>query len=310
MTKAHKKKYKTTNWAEYNKALINRGSLTVWFDKDMNWQASREGKRGRPNSFSNIAIQFCLMMKSLYQLPLRQTTGFVQSLIHLSALTWNTPNFSTLCRRQKYIDIPLHFTKTKTPIHLLVDSTGIKILGEGEWKRKKHGKSYRRQWRKLHIGIDANTKQICAVNITQNNIGDSQILPALLHQLPEDISLSAVYADGAYDTKGCRSAIADINAIPIIPPRKNAQLWKETTIYAYERNRQLEAIKYLGRTLWKKWSGYHSRSLVETKMYCIKRLGEKLMAKDFDRQKNELMARIAVLNKFTELGTPDTRVVS
>ena len=113
-----------------------------------------------------------------------------------------------------------------------------------------------------------------------------------------------------YDTKGCRSAIASRQAVAVIPPRKNAQHWKENSVYAYERNMLLKTIAYTGRTIWKKWSGYHLRSLVETKMFCIKRLGEKLMAKDFERQTNELLARISVLNKFTELGTPDTQIAS
>ena len=177
-------------------------------------------------------------------------------------------------------------------------------------ENKKHGKAYRRQWRKLHIGIEAESGRICAVKVTPNNKSDSQILPELLSQLADNVDLSAVYADGAYDTKGCRSAIASRQAVAVIPPRKNAQPWKENSIYAFERNMLLKTIAYTGRTIWKKWSGYHLRSLVETKMFCIKRLGEKLMAKDFNRQTNELLARISVLNKFTELGTPDTQIAS
>lgn len=310
MTNNYKRKYKTTNWPEYNKALTNRGNLTIWFDTKMQWQSPLNGKRGKPQVFSDAAIQFCLMMKSLFQLPLRQTTGLVQSIIRLSNLAWDTPNFWTICRRQKQIKILLQPIKATQAIHLLVDSTGIKMLGEGEWKTKKHGKAYHRQWRKLHIGVDADSGKICAVKVTPNNKSDSQILPELLAQLPDDTHLSAVYADGAYDTKGCRSAIANRHAVAVIPPRKNAQLWKEHTVYAYERNMLLKTIAHIGRAIWKKWSGYHLRSLVETKMFCIKRLGEKLMAKDFDRQTNELLSRISVLNKFTELGAPDTRVVS
>ena len=310
MTKDYKQKYKTTNWPEYNKALTNRGNLTIWFDSKMQWQAPFKGKRGKPQIFSDAAIQFCLMMKSHFQLPLKQTTGLIQSIIQLSHLAWDTPDFSTICRRQKQIKISLTPIKTNKPIHLLVDSTGIKMLGEGEWKTKKHGKAYRRQWRKLHIGIEAESGQICAVKVTPNNKSDSQILPELLSQLADNVDLSAVYADGAYDTKGCRSAIASRQAVAVIPPRKNAQHWKENSVYAYERNMLLKTIAYTGRTIWKKWSGYHLRSLVETKMFCIKRLGEKLMAKDFNRQTNELLARISVLNKFTELGTPDTQIAS
>ncbi len=183
-----------------------------------------------------------------------------------------------------------------------------KFLGEGEWKRKKHGAEYRRQWRKLHIGIDAKTLQIRAIQLTTNNVSDSQVLGDLLNQIPQDEQIDSVYTDGAYDTKQCRQVIADRQAHAVIPPRKNAKPWKDTKSSSLERNELLRTVKHLGRTLWKKWSGYHRRSLVETKMHCIKLLGDKLMARSFPSQVNEIHARVAVLNRFTELGRPLTQV--
>lgn len=308
MTKPHKQKYKTTNWSEYNQALVNRGNLFIWFDSKMQWQADKTGKRGRPQYYSDAAIQFCFMIKVLFQLPLRQVSGFIKSLLIMAKLDWETPNFSTLSRRESTIEPILNNRPKSGAIHLLVDSTGMKMMGEGEWKCKKHGRSKHRQWRKLHIGIDAQTGQICAVTLTENNKSDSQILPELLKQLPNDIALEAVYGDGAYDTKACRSAIASKDADAIIPPRKNAQDWKPLTTHAIDRNNLLSLVKKVGRTIWKKWSGYHLRSLVETKMFCIKRLGEKLMAKNFKSQQNEMLIRVAVLNRFIELGMPVTQV--
>ena len=195
-------------------------------------------------------------------------------------------------------------------LHLLIDSTGLKFLGEGEWKRKKHQPEYRRQWRKLHIGIDARTLQIRAVQLTTNNVSDSQVLGDLLDQIPLDEQIDSVYTDGAYDTKQCRQVIADRQAYAVIPPRKNAKPWKDNKVHSRERNELLRTVKRFGRILWKKWSGYHRRSLVETKMHCIKLLGDKLSARNFQSQVNEIHARVAVLNKFTELGRPHTRVVS
>jgi len=189
-------------------------------------------------------------------------------------------------------------------ILLIVDSTGLKFLGEGEWKRKKHQPEYRRQWRKLHIGIDAETLQIRSVQLTTNNVSDSQVLGDLLNQIPLDEQIDSVYTDGAYDTKQCRQVIADRQAHAVIPP------WKDTKVHSRERNELLRTVKHLGRIIWKKWSGYHRRSLVETKMHCIKLLGDKLSARNFQSQVNEIHARVAVLNKFTELGRPHTRVVS
>ena len=195
-------------------------------------------------------------------------------------------------------------------ILLIVDSTGLKFLGEGEWKRKKHQPEYRRQWRKLHIGIDAETLQIRSVQLTTNNVSDSQVLGDLLNQIPLDEQIDSVYTDGAYDTKQCRQVIADRQAHAVIPPRKNARPWKDTKVHSRERNELLRTVKHLGRIIWKKWSGYHRRSLVETKMHCIKLLGDKLSARNFDSQVNDIHACVAVLNKFTELGRSHTQVVT
>ncbi|MFW1939291.1 IS5 family transposase [Acinetobacter junii] len=309
MKKPAPKIYRTTNWSSYNQALIKRGNISIWFDPKTQWYAQPQGKHGRNQTYSDTAIQCCLMIKSLFRLYLRMVTGFAKSLIKLCGLNWTAPDYSTLCRRQKHIDITISYQKSRDGLHLLVDSTGLKFLGEGEWKRKKHQPEYRRQWRKLHIGIDAKTLQIRAVQLTTNNVSDSQVLGDLLNQIPSDVEIDSVYTDGAYDTKLCRQVISDRHAHAVIPPRKNARPWKDKKLGSLERNELLKTIKRLGRTLWKKWSGYHRRSLVETKMHCIKLLGDKLSARNFQSQVNEIHARVAVLNKFTELGRPNTQVV-
>ncbi|WP_419820368.1 IS5 family transposase [Acinetobacter sp.] len=310
MKKPAPKIYHTTNWPSYNQALIKRGNISIWFDPKTQWYAQSQAKHGRNQTYSDKAIQCCLMIKSLFRLSLRMVTGFVRSLIQLCGLSWTAPDYTTLCRRQKHVDIQINYQKSNDGLHLLVDSTGLKFLGEGEWKRKKHQPEYRRQWRKLHIGIDAKTLQIRAVQLTTNNVSDSQVLGDLLNQIPSDERIDSVYTDGAYDTKLCRQVISDRHAHAVIPPRKNAKPWKDKKTGSLERNELLKTIKRLGRALWKKWSGYHRRSLVETKMHCIKLLGDKLSARNFDSQVNEIHARIAVLNKFTELGRPHTQIVT
>ena len=142
-----------------------------------------------------------------------------------------------------------------------------------------------------------------------NNVSDSQVFGNLLDQIPPDEQIDSVYTDGAYDTKYCRQVISDRQADAVIPPRKNAKLWKDKTLRSLQRNELLKKVKRLGRAIWKKWSGYHRRSLIETKMHCIKLLGDKLSARNFQSQVNEIHARVAVLNKFTELGRPHTQVV-
>ena len=299
-------KYQTTNWKAYNAALKARGSLLIWLDPAMNWHGQANGKRGRSPSFSDEAIQFCLSIKCLFSLPLRQAMGMTQSLLGLACLDWAVPDYSTVSRRQKTLRVAIEVVPTTTGLHLLVDSTGIKMLGEGEWKTKKHGADYRRQWRKVHLGIDAVTLEIRAMEVTDNSIGDAPMLPNLLGQIPPEEAIASVSGDGAYDTKGCHEAIALRQADAIIPTRKNAKPWKTNRTGAAARNEILRATRRLGRTIWKKWSGYHRRSLVETKMRCFKLLGERIMARDFDRQVAELQVRAAVLNRFTRLGTPTT----
>ena len=299
-------KYKTTNWADYNASLKARGSLTAWLDKDMQWYATVSGKRGRQRTFSDAAIQFCLSIKCLFGLALRQSLGLVESLLRLAGLDWRVPDFSTVCRRQKDLSVKLPYRPSTTALDLLVDSTGIKFLGEGEWKCKKHGAEYRRQWRKVHLAIDARTLDIRAIEVTDNGTGDAPMLPELLSQIPPDEPIASVGGDGAYDTKACHAAIALRNAQAIIPPRKNARAWKGTQAGASSRNEALRACQRLGRRIWKKWSGYHRRSLVETKMNCFKRLGERVMARTFERQVTELHIRVALLNRFSQLGRPVT----
>ena len=308
MSTPSKPRYRTSNWKQYNAALKARGSLSIWLDKRMTWFAAPSGKRGRSLKFSDAAIQFCLTLKNLFGLALRQTTGLVESVLQLCGLKWPAPDFSTLCRRQRDLEVQIPYSRSKAGLHLLVDSTGIKFLGEGEWKCKKHGAEYRRQWRKLHIGIDADTLQIRAICVTSNNVSDASVLSDLLVQLPSGEALKSLTGDGAYDTQTAYEAVIRHGAIPIIPPRKNARI-RKGAVFEY-RNAAIAACRRLGRSIWKRWVGYHRRSLVETKMNCIKRLGERVMSRTFERQVNELHIRAAILNRFTELGRPQTAAVA
>jgi hypothetical protein len=301
--------YKTKNWSDYNRALKQRGSLSIWFDAEMAWEAKPSGRRGRQQAYSDAAIQACLTIKVLFGLPLRQTTGFVESLLELVGLDWAVPDFSTLCRRQRTLSVAIPYRGSAGRLHLLVDSTGIKAEGEGEWNARKHGGPKRRLWRKIHIGIDEETLEIRAIEVTSSSIGDAPMLPDLLEQIPSDEEIGTVTADGAYDTRKCHDTIAARNAGPVIPPRKNAKLWKPDTPGARARNEAVRSSKYLGRALWRQLTGYHRRSRVETKMHCVKLLGQSLSARDFERQVAEIQIRVAILNGFTALGVPETVTV-
>jgi len=208
MSAPAKTNYRTTNWKEYNAALKAPGLLLIWLDKDMCWHGSASGKRGRSQKYSEAAIQFCLTIKGLFNLRLRQAMGMSQSLLELAGVGWQVPDFSTVSRRQKHLVLTIGVQPTMTGLHLLVDSTGIKMLDEGEWKTKKHGADYRRQWRKVHLGIDATTLEIRAIEVTDNATGDAPMLPCLLGQIADDEAIASVSGDGAYDTKDCHEAIA------------------------------------------------------------------------------------------------------
>ena len=198
MSKPASTRYRTLNWSVYNAALRERGSLTVWFDPGMAWHAAPSGKRGRQPDYSDAAIQTCLTMKVLFGMALRQTTGFVESLLRLIGLDWAVPDFSTLSRRQKTLKVNIPYRGSAGPLHLLVDSTGIKVEGEGEWNARKHGGTKRRVWRKIHIGIDEKSLEIRAAEFTTSDVGDAPMLPELLDQIPPDQEIASVTAgDGA-----------------------------------------------------------------------------------------------------------------
>ena len=182
-------------------------------------------------------------MKVLFNMALRQTTGFVESLLRLIGLDWTVPNFSTFSRRQKTLKVNIPYRGSQGPLHLLIDSTGIKVAGEGEWNARKHGGAKRRVWRKIHIGIDEKTLEIRAAEVTSSDVGDAPMLPELLDQIPPDQQIASVTADGAFDPRKCHDAIADRGAAAIIPPRKNAKPWTAGSAGATARIKALRATR-------------------------------------------------------------------
>ena len=254
--------YKTRNWPAHNEALKRRGSLTIWFDPAMTWDATPTGKRGWQPIYGDAAIETCLTMEVLFGMALRQTTGFVEGLLSLVGLDWVVPDFSTLSRRQKTLKVNIPYRGSDGPLHLLVDSTGIKVEGEGEWNARKHGGSNRRVWREIHIGIDEKSLEIRAAEFTTSDVGDAPVLPELLDQIPPEQEIATVTADCAFDTRKCHTAIAARGAAAIIPPRKNAKPWKPDTAGAVARNEILRTSKRIGRTIWRRWSGYHRKRRV------------------------------------------------
>ena len=238
----------------------------------------------------------------LFGLALRQTIGMVASLLRMAGVDWPVPDYSTLCRRQSSVTIQVPYRRADGHLNLLVDSTGVKVRGDGEWQVRKHGSGRRRQWRKVHLAMDTATGDIRAVEFTSSREGDSPVLPDLLAQIPAEQPIGTITADGAYDTRTCHSAIADRGAAAVIPIRKNGRPWKEDCPAARARNEILRASRYFGRALWKRLTGYHARSRVEAQMRRLKAFGERIASKDPDRQAAEIHTRIALMNHFSALG--------
>jgi IS5 family transposase len=308
--KQTKTNYRVRNWKEYNAALTQRGSLTVWVSEDVikAWRATaRTGKKGHPQAYSNLAILTMLTLQEIYHLPLRGTCGFTGSIFELLKLTLPVPSYSQLSRRRQTLEVALPRTKSKEPLHLVIDSTGVKVFGEGEWKVRQHGYSYRRTWRKLHLAIDQATHMIHAVIVTTNNYSDGQILPELLEQVDDEIA--QVSADGAYDKRNCYDALNERGAKATIPPQRNAKIWQHGNSKAERlvRDENLRRVRQVGRATWKKESGYHRRSLAETAMFREKRIfGDSVSAHSFNGQATQLLVRCAILNRMTQLGMPDS----
>src|SRR5215203_2266752 len=219
-------------------------------------------------------------------------------------------DYTTLSRRSRTLDVEVPTYGVGQGLHVLVDSSGVKVYGEGEWKVRQHGVGKRRTWRKLHLGIDGETQQVVAALVTTPDWSDDQILPELLEQIPETIS--EVKTDGAYDTHACYDAITARGATAIIPPRRTAVIWQHGGSKAppLDRDQDLRAIRARGRRAWKQESGYHDRSLVETSFSRIKRMfGDEVRGRSLDAQHCELMLRCAVMNRWTSLGMPDSYAV-
>ncbi|KVC90614.1 transposase [Burkholderia ubonensis] len=223
-TQAPKAKYRVRNWATYNAGLINRGNTTMWIDDDVLAKVpDTEPTRGRPRLYSAALVQALLGLKTVFHLPLRALQGFAQSLHDLAFADLPVPSYTTVCRRAQTLRVKLPVIHSGEPLHLVVDSTGVKVYGEGEWKVLQRGYSKRRTWCKVHLALDANTGRPCAALMTHQDVADGEVLPELLDQIPTGEPIDII-GDGAYDTQDCYAAISARGAMPSVP-----SLWARRT---------------------------------------------------------------------------------
>ncbi len=302
--------YRIRNWTAYEKTLVQRGSLTFWLSDDFaqTWCYAGVKQRGAQFAYSDHAIVMMLTVKEVFHLTNRQVEGFMRSVFELLHLDLPVPDHSTLSKRGKTLHVKLP-KKARGPLNIVMDSTGLKIYGEGEWKVRTHGTSKRRTWRKLHLGVDPASGEIQAAALTENSISDDAMAAALLAQVAQPIVLFG--ADGSYDK---RKVYDYLNAhFPdakvLIPPRKNARIWQHGNTHAERltRDENLRYIRQHGRKAWKEQSGYQVRSLAETAMFRMKTLfGDGLSARLLETQTTQVLIRCAALNKMTHLGMPQS----
>lgn len=307
MTTKKKQQYRIRNWPDYNKALVARGSLTIWLDTRATetWlDRSCPARRGRRRTYTDAAILCALLLREAYHLPLRSTQGLVHSVLRLMRVELPSPHYSTLARRARALELSL--TAPKQIRHLVIDSTGLKIYGEGEWKVRLHGADTRRTWRKLHIAMEASTHHLTASSITEKDVLDRNALAGLLTQTTGEIE--RVCADGAYDFEQCYRAIKQRKAIALIPPRSDAVIRGKSPFE--QRDENLREIRKGGRKQWKRESTYHRRSLVECAFFRLKTLfSDRLRARRTDTQTTEARLRCVALNRMTSLGMPESYAV-
>jgi len=310
-----KKLYRVRNWAAYDAALVNRGALTIWMSQEAieEWKGERKAHdRGHPKVYSDLAIETALTLKEVFHLTNRGTEGFLRSIFAMMKIELPVPDHTTLSRRGKVLRIRLPKGKPSA-LHLVVDSTGLKVYGEGEWKMRTHGKSKRRTWRKLHLSVNRQSGEIEAALLSEAGLSDADAAVSMIEEIDQPIEDYS--ADGAYDKRKVYESIKEhsANCQINIPPRKDAHIWQHGNCKAppHPRDENLRYIRKHGRHAWKRDSNYHQRSLSETAMFRIKTIfGDRLSTRLLATQSTQAAIRCRALNIMTHQGMPDSyRVV-
>ena len=301
-----RQKHKVTNWREYDASLRQRGSLTVWFTAEAveAWAAEPRTTRGGQPWYSALAILTALTLRAVFRLAYRQTEGLIGSVIGLLGLTLRVPDHSTLSRRAATLEVPRPRSGAE-PMHLLVDSTGLKLCGAGEWLVEKHGTRTRRSWRKLHLGVDADTGQIVASALTSKDVDDGAQADPLLDQVTGPVA--SVTGDGAYDQEGVYASVAARHpkAAVIVPPRSSAVLSADAETAPTHRDRHLQGIAEHGRLGWQQRSGYNKRARAEAAIGRWKQvIGDGLRSHTHERRATEMNVAVHALNRMLEFGRP------
>src|ERR671912_455327 len=304
-------RYRVTNWPDYDRALQQRGSLTVWVTPEAlaAWHPPRTGRRGRSPRYAGIAIETGHLLRLAFGRPWRQTEGLLRSLTALLGVDVGVPDHTTFARRSPGLALATALARAQArgPVHVVIDATGLKVYGAGEWLVETHGERGKRTWRKLHLAVEPSTGEILSSALTSNEEGDASQVGPLLEQIPGP--LASVIADGAYDGEPVYRAVAERQPDPpvavVIPPRSTAVPSAAAGSTPSQRDQHIQMIRDKGRLGWQKTVGYGRRSLGETAVFRYKTIiGRGLRARTLPSQKTEARVACSVLNRITRLGMP------
>ncbi len=301
----YKTKYRVGNWSAYEQALVQRGDVTLWLSPDATdaWRPSPSGRPGAPKKFSDCAIETALTLRLVFRLPLRQAEGFLRSVLWLMGVDLEAPDHTTLSQRSQRLAVEFHRIPSRGPIHLIVDSTGLSIVGEGEWAAVKHGGRGQRGWKKLHLAVDR-AGVIVAGALTEPTVDDATTGIDLIEVVDDEIA--RVTADAAYDTVAFYEAAGARGATVVVPPAKTANVSRRRP-RSRARDRTIKNVKTLGRRRWKREAGYHRQARVENAFFRYTSIiGDRLRARSRGGRVAETVIACNVLNQMTELGRPES----
>ena len=304
-----KARYRVRNWRAYEAGLQRCGDLTLWVDEAAlaGWHAPRRSTPGGQPRYADLAIETVLSLRLVFHVALRQAAGLAASLLRLLGLDLPVPDHTTLSRRGRaFAGRHPRVRAGSGPLHLVLDSTGLELFGQGEWDAAKHGRK-RRQWRKLHLAVDAITGEIVAHVLTGGTTDDARHVPDLLRTV--EGTMASLTADGAYDGEPtCAAARARQPDPPpdvVIPPRTSAVPSTVDPAQHTARDRNVQIMTEKGRMEWQRLTGYGRRALAETAMSRWKHLiGPKLRARTLSGQQGEAAIAVSVLNRMTRTAKP------
>jgi len=289
------------DWSKYNKQLVNRGKINFWISPQISkdWKASKQKKNGHPFVYADEIIKAMCYIRFKFHLSLRETEGFFISIIQYISLM-KVPCYTQLCRRMKTLELPPELLAKQGVTDIILDTTGLKICGAGEWRAEKYGG--KKGWKKLHIAMDPESGKLLLAEISDEHVHDTKHLEEGLQRANK--RKGRVLIDGIADSKKCYELAARYKKELITPPKKGAVFRKEK---GYEkRNEAIGIIKALGgdknaKSIWSKLVGYNRRVVVESMISRWKRLyGDDLKSRCEQRRKIEVYLKARMINAMIE----------